>query len=262
MPTRTSGLARYQRIGCDCPANSQIGIAELFTWPGEGGSGLTTVGVYNITHGTDTPARFGFNYGKVVGLVTAGVEPDDNGEYTITSGSFSISQAQLVERVRVTLWGVPADPSHDSLRQSPPAIKIDVGANTPQPKALWQHLQIEPAAFLTAPPRCSADPLRFKIRGDSWENQDKFDEYTVSADKDGTPFQMEGCDRVPFNPSAGLETQLHSTANPTGLGIDITVPQPKDAYAIGSAHVRKVRMTFPKRCRLTPPRPRGSVPAP
>jgi hypothetical protein len=239
------------RAGSDCPANTQIGVAEIWAWAGAGGAGLTTVGIYNLTHGNDTPARFGFNYAKVVGLITGGVKPDANGEYTLSGNSFSISQAELVEKVRVTLWGVPADESHDFTRQSPPSIQINTGGpNRPQPKVDWEHLQIEPAAFLTAPPRCSPEPLAFKVRGDSWENKGAFDEHTVTADGNGTPFQMERCDRVPFNPGASLATQSHAAATPTGIGVDITVPQTKDAYAISSAHVRKVRMTFPKEVSL------------
>jgi hypothetical protein len=247
------------RAGSDCPAETQVGVAEIWAWAGAGGAGggesnvggLTTVGIYNITHGTDTPARFGFNFTKVVGLITAGVKPDANGEYTLSANSFSISQAELVEKVRVTLWGVPADESHDFMRQSPPSIQINTSRpNTPQPKADWEHLAIEPAAFLTAPPRCSGESSTFKVRADSWENLGVFDEHVLAADEEGTPFRMERCDRVPFNPSASLAPQSHAAATPTGIGVDITVPQSKDAYAISSAHVRKVRMTFPKEVSL------------
>jgi hypothetical protein len=239
------------RSGADCPANTQIGVAELWNRSGDSSIHQLSVGVYNITHGSDVPARFGFNYSKAVGLITPEVKPDKNGEYSISSASFSITQAELVEKVKVTLWGVPADPSHDFLRQSPPGIQINTPTpNTPQPKANWQHLAIEPAAFLTAPPRCPADPLAFKVRGDSWENIGKFDEHILTTDVNGTPFQMEGCSKVPFNPSTSLSTQSHAAAAPTGLDVDITMPQSKDAYSIAQAHLKKVRMTFPKEVSL------------
>jgi hypothetical protein len=236
------------RSGADCPANSQIGVVEIRTWAGAGGPGDTTVGIYNIAHGPDVAARFGFNYVKVLGLITARVRP---GDYGITSGALSISQAEAIESVRVKLWGVPSDPSHDTLRQHPPSIQINTSQfNTPQAKS--EASSAPPVPFLTAPRSCTDKPLSFTIRGDSWENQGKFDSVTVNTDEDGTPLIMEGCERVPFKPSASARPLAHSADAPTGLAVDVNVEQPEDPYGIGPADVRKVKMAFPDGVSVSP----------
>lgn len=226
--------------GAQCPVESQVGVAEILLW-GQAGPAPVVVGVFNIAHGTDVPARFGFNYTGVLGLISVGVDPTD---YSISSGSLSTSQAATFRSARVVLWGVPADPAHDTLRQGT-AGQVGVnGFNRPSLTPYPSQAALTP--FLTAPPRCSAGPLKFTIRGDSWENPGKYAEETVTADSDGTPFLMSGCERVPFQPSTDVAPSAHSADTPTGLDVDITVPQPKDPYGIASAHVRKVKTTLPQ----------------
>src|SRR5262249_9461110 len=157
-----------------------------------------------------------------------------------SSGSFSIAQGEAVQRVRIKLWGVPSDPSHDSLRQGPFGL-ISAFPNSP---ATHRYASTaSPTAFLTAPTNCSTTPLKFTVRADSWENPGKFDVHTATADEDGTPFNMADCDRVPFTPTAASNSLAHSADAPTGLAVDIAVPQPVDAYGLAQAHVRKVKMT-------------------
>jgi hypothetical protein len=233
-------LASPGHGGAECPVESQIGVAEITVWNTKGPVDFA-VGIFNISHGPDVPARFGFNYSGVLGLITAAVNPED---YTISSGTFSAGQGAAVESVRTTIWGVPADPSHDTLRQGPNGGIAVNNFNTPSTNSYSSPAARTPV--LTAPPRCSAEPLEFTIRGDSWENKGKYVEATVSADVDGTPFRMEGCARVPFQPTAEVTPSSHSADTPTSLDATIAVPQPDDPSGIASADVRKVRMTFPE----------------
>ena len=230
--------------GAKCPVESQVGVAEVRVW-GSAGPFSVVVGIFNISHGTDVPARFGFNYAGVVGLIGSEVDPSD---YHIQSGSHSISQGSVIESVRSTIWGVPAEHSHDTLRQGPGGSVAVTSFNTPSTNSYSSPAPLTPV--LTAPPRCPDAPLPFTVSGDSWENPGKFDEKTVTADVDGTPFLMSGCERVPFQPGTEVAPSVHSADTPTGLDVDITVPQPKDPYGIASAHVRKVKTTLPEGMRV------------
>jgi hypothetical protein len=235
--------------GADCGVGTQVGVAEIAAWA-SGGLTHVKVGVFNLSHGPDVPAVFGFNFTNVVGIITARVRP---GDYGISSGSFSISQAEAVESVRLTLWGVPADPSHDTLRQGPPhPLQLGPGElfNAPQTTALSTEAPRVP--FLTSPPRCTDEPLAFTIRGDSWEHPGAFDTRKVSADEDGTPFAFDGCENVPFQPSVDVRPLAHAADGPTGLNVDLRVPQPQDPDGIASAHVRRVKVTFPEGVSVSP----------
>ena len=231
--------------GADCAMTSQVGYAEIVAW-GPNGRTNFSVAVFNIAHGTDVPARFGFNFNSVVGLINARVRPDD---YGISSGGFSLSQGEYLESARVIIWGVPADRSHDTMRQNH-RLALNVNDfNKPQvPAPNISPLSLEPPAkpLLSLPSTCSEEPLSFTVRGDSWENPDKFDERTLTADEDGTPFVFEGCERLSFNPSAVVRPLAHTADSPSGLDVDITVPQPQDAYGLAPSHVRNVRTVLPK----------------
>jgi len=230
--------------GARCEVGSQVGLAEIVAWA-DGGQQEFKVGIFNMSHGADIPARFGFNFSNVIGLITAGVRP---GDYGISSGGFSISQAEAVESVKVILWGVPSDPSHDWLRQyhtSSVSGSPEHLFDSPQPESYRRSTGLPRTPFLTLPPACTGEPLSFTIRGDSWEHPGSYDSKTVTADEDGTPLTMERCDRIGFAPTADVQPLSHTADAPTGVDVEVGVPQPQDADGLASAHVRKVKMTFP-----------------
>src|SRR5262249_22503758 len=60
--------------GDACPLGAQVGIAEIDVLGGEPG-GRSLHGIYNIAHGPETPARFGFNILSAVVLIEPRVRP-------------------------------------------------------------------------------------------------------------------------------------------------------------------------------------------
>lgn len=235
--------------GADCPVASQVGTAEIDAWSSTASPQRINIGVFNIAHGPDVPAKFGFKFSSVVGIITARVRP---GEYGISSGSFSISQGELIEGVRLRLWGVPADHSHDWSRQDH-RQSIQAQFNSPQPtNPYFRTIQTPARPFLTSPTSCSEQPVSFTLRGDSWEHPGKYDTKTVTADEHGVPFAFEGCQRLGFNPSSQVRPLAHSADGPSGVDVDLTVPQPQDPDGLSPAHVRQVKMTFPQGVSVSP----------
>ncbi|MFL5872178.1 MAG: hypothetical protein ACJ75T_01710 [Solirubrobacterales bacterium] len=244
------GVSNPGQGGANCPMASQVGTAEITAWASPTTQTKVVVGLFNISHGPDVPARFGFKYSAVVGLISARVRP---GDYGISSGGLAISQGESVESVRVTLWGVPGDPSHDSMRQDrSPAILVGEAFNTPQPPEFYRSLQGEPRPFLTAPTSCSEDPVSFTVRGDSWEHPGLFDEETLTTDEDGTPLTFEGCEKLGFDPSVVVSPTTREADAPSGLKVDVHVPQPQDPDGLATAHVRKVKVTLPQGMSVSP----------
>jgi hypothetical protein len=224
-----------------CPTASQIGVAELYL---NNGSELNlSVPVFNIAHGPNVPARFGFESFNVIGVITARVRP---GDYGVSSGSFSITQAMSVRAVRLHIWGVPADPIHDRMR-TPGETKIFAGSgvNRPSPPGGGATTDSPRAPFLTNPTSCADDPVSFTMRGDSWEHPGAYDTHTVAADEAGVPFKFDGCNRLAFDPTIDAVPGSHAAGVPTGLGVDIKVPQPQDPDGLATAHVKKVVTRLP-----------------
>ncbi|TMK58545.1 MAG: hypothetical protein E6G51_01990 [Actinobacteria bacterium] len=241
----TAQLVNKGLGGAACPVSSQVGYAEIVVnWDGIPPT-LSRVGLFNLAHGPEVPARFGFNYSNVLGLISARVRP---GDYGISSGSMAISNAQKVETVRVTLWGVPADSSHDMLRSKEvQQLKGEAG----QPSEVYVQkgpisTDTDRFPFLTAPTSCADAPAFFKVRGDTWENPGVWEERTFTEDEEGVPFKFEGCGKLPFSPSASAKLSTSGTDSPAGLTVDVDVPQPQDPDGLAEAHVRKVKVTLPE----------------
>ncbi|WP_445148330.1 hypothetical protein [Baekduia sp. Peel2402] len=222
----------------DCPLSSQVGYAEVRV-DGDSGPGTAVVGVFNLAHGPDVPARFGFNYIGTVALIDGRVRP---GDYGISAGSISISQALAVESVKLTLWGVPADPSHDAFR----------GGIVDPTQPVQSIPDIVRVPFFSSPTSCTDTPVSFTMRGDSWQNRGVFDTRTTTVDSDGTPFIFEGCDRLPFNPTADVKALSRVADSPTALSVDLKVPQSKEPDGLSTAHVRTVKMTMPQGMSVSP----------
>ena len=214
-----------------CPIGAQLGVVKVNL---NGGGTDNYASVYNLSHGPEVPARFGFNLFGAVVLIEPRVRP---GDYGISAGSVSISQALTLHSVEITLWGVPADSSHDAFRGakgSPFLVPSPAPAGLPR------------TAFMANPTACSEAPVSFTARGDSWDNPGIFDVETLTADDDGTPFVFEGCEDLPFAPTADVSPQSRSAQSPSGLDVEIELPQSDDPDALATAALKKVEMTFPE----------------
>lgn len=222
-----------------CSVETQIGVVEITTVNG-GNFATFSVPLSNIVPGSGEPARFGFNFNNVLATIVAHVRP---GDYGISSGSLRISEAEPLRDVRVKLWGIPADPAHDSER-GVGAIPLPGDPGTPSSQPLLP--------FLTNPTSCTETPVAFNTTANSWQNPGRTIAATRTADPDGTPFLFDGCEQLPFRPQMEASTLSRATESPTGLNVDLTVPQNESPTGRASAHVRKVKLTLPQGMSVSP----------
>jgi hypothetical protein len=244
IPTCTAAELASPGVGISqCPIGSQVGVARVITtqYP-------MIRGVYSIAHGPEVAARLGMNVSNAVVLIDAHVRP---GDYGVSSGTAAVSQGATFERVNLTLWGVPADPSHDYLR-SPNGGFVVANTGDDDEQQFPVPSPAPPVAFLSLPTSCDDTPASFTVRGDSWEHPGIFDVRTLSADSEGTPFVFDGCEKLPFAPSASVQPRSHSAESPTGLDLDLEVPQSNGPKELVTAHVRRVKMTFPEGMTVSP----------
>jgi hypothetical protein len=223
----TVELINADRGYAGCSLNSQVGTATI-----EGVGAY--VGLFNLVHDAHTPALLGFNYLGVTAIIRANVRPSDFG---ISSGSETISQTQPITGIELHLWGVPADPAHDSERGPLPGGESNPSTAPRIP-------------FLTNPTSCSPDA--FVVRGDSWADPGDFDSVSVAQDLNGTPFVFEGCESLPFSPRIAVQPLTEKADAPTGLNVDLTVPQDEAPDGLATSDLRRTVVSLPQGISISP----------
>jgi hypothetical protein len=217
-----------------CPVASQVGIARVYLANGAWTPTGSEVPVYNVVPPADKPAIFAFNFNGAVVKITPSIRPGDHG-VTIDSGV--ISQGALVFGAKVTLWGVPADRAHDVNRWEP---KFG-GFLVERPGV--SHSERKP--FLSLPTSCPGRPETLTARLDGWASIGQFTSRELTTDANDVPLTNVGCERLPFAPSVAAEAPSRTVESPTGLDVELKVPQAESPDGLSTAHVRDVTVTLP-----------------
>ena len=150
-----------------CPVTTVVGTATI-----EGGTPSHSP-VYNLSHGPSSPGLFGFVSNGVPVFLEGIVRP---GDYGVSALSPRTSQAIFITDARVELWGVRADPSHDSKRG-----QNEQPASRPLP----------PTPFITSPTSCPAQPQVFTASTTYWRPYPE-SRLSTGVDAAGTPFVFSG----------------------------------------------------------------------
>ncbi len=99
-----------------CPDASQIGIVTVYLVPPLDTEGFVrhTVPLYNLVPKPGVPAEFG---AAVIGIPLILIPSvRTGGDYGLDVQVSNVSQLEVVRGGSVTVWGVPADPGHDTER--------------------------------------------------------------------------------------------------------------------------------------------------
>ena len=222
-----------------CPIDSQIGIAELFL---EGGENPFPVPLYNTVPPPGVAAQFGFNFSSVRAFIDSKLVPDPAapGGYTLESDSIRISQGLPLNGITLTLWGVPAEPSHDPQRSE--VGGVSVGVASPGTRL----------AFLDNPTSCPGTPGSFSLESDSWQEPGLFHQAAFDHDPSGDPLTIQGCEDVPFEASIRAQPTSHEADSPSGLGVTVTVPQNQNPDGLASADLKSASVTLPEGMAINP----------
>jgi hypothetical protein len=238
----TSPHVASEVIVNECPAASAIGVATVqFTDP-EGEYLTVTAPVFSVTPLPGEPARFGF---KAAGIESAflDVSVRTGNDYGVTITSENITELVSLLSVRLTIWGVPGDKRHDISRGwecmygfgSCPVTQT----STPPP-------------FLVLPSSCE-NHLSSTISAVSWSAEGK------PAEESGlVPFDpgsgIDGCNRLPFAPEVRVTPDGQAGSSPTGLNVDVHVPQTAilNGASLAESSVRGISVTLPEGVAVNP----------
>jgi hypothetical protein len=231
----------------ECPSQSAIGVAVVSVRePNLAGALTFSVPLFNLEPSTGEPARFGF----FVLLGNAPVYLDTvlrtGGDYGVTVNVNNITQTAAFLSSEVTFWGVPGDPRHDNARNWRCLEETRSEPAEGPCKALEES---HPPAFLSIPTSCSHELLKTTIEGDSWLAPGDRQEYPTE------PMQMlDGCNQLPFSPSIKVTPDGRAGSTPTGLNVDVHVPQEgsKNGAGLSSSNIKAIEVKLPEGVALNP----------
>jgi hypothetical protein len=239
----------------NCPENTQVGVAEVTTLGLE-----LRLPLWNIVPAPGSPAMFGFFVLVDPVTVTATVRPEEApggtglGGYGINLHLKSVSQGLPLEGAGMTFWGNPADESHDAERGN---CLLGSEGFVPMP-AEPCTLEGPAKPFMVLPSTCTGQPLVTRVHVTSWANEKDSAEY-LTHDAEGNPYALEGCEELPFsgNLATGLET--NATDSPTGLTVDLQVPQNENATGLAAAQLKHAEVALPPGVSVNPSAANGLV---
>ena len=229
-----------------CPLDSQVGTASLVVNVGYQLYHLV-VPVYNLTPNQGETAKLGFSalVFKIQAVVS--VRPGDYGIRTeVKNADAALGD---VDSVALTLWGVPANATHDSQRG---LLCTEVGdceycdqtgcgeGRGPSSSG------VQDLPFLRNPTECTSVPLTATLSVRSWEDPEAL--HTASADVG----PITGCEHLGFEPTISVQPLLSQASSPSGYTVDLKVPQNDNPEGVASADVRKAVVTLPQGVVLSP----------
>jgi hypothetical protein len=243
-----------------CPADTAMGVATVSVAVGvpNGRAGLSlghtemTVPVFNVEPQVGEPARFGFYLPLAEFGVLIDTSLRSGGDYGITSTTANISQTASFLGAQVTLWGVPGDPRHDAsrgwscLEENSESISAETLASIGNP-CVAQGAS-HPPAFLDLPTSCTG-PLQTSVEADSWAEPGAFRSFESQPEP-----ALDGCSHLQFVPQIKVSTDGQEASKPTGLTVDVHVPQEGQLNGAGLAqsNIKDIAVTLPEGVTLNP----------
>jgi hypothetical protein len=234
-----------------CPEDTTVGVAVVTVQePASVGTATIVEPISNLEPRRGEPARFGFNVVIANTPVFIDTSVATGSDYAVTAKVSNVTQLSSFLSAETTFWGVPGDARHDKQRgwgciyeaRGAPGVG---GQQTCQP-ARQEH----PAPFLSMPTRCDT-PLQSSMSYDSWQQPGVFQQAKGLVQ----PLQaLSGCNRLQFLPEIQVKPDGQEAARPSGLNLDVHVPQQVDENAGGpvSSNIRDISVAFPQGVTVNP----------
>ncbi len=226
--------------------------------------------IYNIVPEPGVAAELGFI--DLTGnshVLYASVAPTPSG-YVLRSSSREIPQA-LLTSIAVEIYGDPAarDRATEALNKLIAEKKPPVYSYAQNPADF---------AMFTNPEDCSGEPLQTTIHMDSWQAPGTYnadgtpnfaDPNWVSSSSESPP--VTGCEALaglfnpeitalPQRPAEGNQSALeanHRADSPTGLEVDLKVPQSEGVESLGTPPLRNAEVALPEGVTVNPSQANG-----
>jgi hypothetical protein len=242
-PNATPRCTEVQFEGGSCPDATAVGTVTVITGTlSAPNPSAQTSPIYNLVPPPGAPAALGFDavglgiFEHILGRVRTG------GDYGLSATIPDLPQRGIVLGAITTLWGNPSDPSHDQARGG--CIFRGFGTSCPVPPT--------GTAFLTMPSACSG-PLTTTISADSWQSPGAFvNAGSQTHDPYGNPVGVSGCSTLDFTPSISVQPDTSVADSPSGLSVDLKIPQNTDLNTLAEASLKDAVVTLPAGMAVNP----------
>jgi hypothetical protein len=239
-PTAIRTCTPVQLQNATCPVDSQIGTLELVFRAVPAFTNTFTAPVFNMVPPPGETAVFGIKATLLSANIVVSVGPD----YRLHARVSNVKTGTELTRESLTLWGVPAEPSHDAERGS----KFNCEQFTGEPERHCREGGFStgenPAAFLVNPTQCTPAPLTANVYVESWEGARSESSTAVGP--------YTGCDSLRFEPTIALQPEQTQATTPTGYEVDLKVPQSEGAEGLATADLRDAVVRLPAGIVLSP----------
>lgn len=215
--------------GGGCPQDAQIGIA------------VTHIYSFNFTYHEPIFNMSPPEQGAVARLglyvasspVTIDVQVRSEGDYGLDSMLRGVGATEQVVAAETTIWAVPAADEHDNERLTVEEAFNGATNSPPRPSGLPDELP-----FLTNPTRCGVSQ-EVRVAVASYQEPDR-----VSSAGANLP-PLSGCGKLNFAPTFSVNPTTRSTASPSGLDAELTLPQDESLDGFATSHLKDATVTLP-----------------
>jgi hypothetical protein len=253
-------MADLASEGVGCPTSSQVGVVTTFFVGSSVGERVRYLApVYNMVPADGGTAELSFPVQIVAQPVIVSVRTD--GDYGLTAQTRNISEFLRFDGLTLTLWGVPADPRHDSERFTPQEGSVGLGAKRPGgPNGEPLPDSAPLTGYFTNPTQCSG-PVYATIDTDSWTNPGPFaadgrpelaGPNWVTASTPMYPDGVTGCNHLRFNPSIEVTPDTAQADSPSGYSVALRVPQSTNPNDLVSSALKDATATLPQGLAINP----------
>jgi hypothetical protein len=227
----------------ECEAKTAIGVATITYDTPKAGFTTGTVPVFNVEPRAGEPARFGFEILKTPTFIDTSVRA--GGDYGVTVTVPNITEIVGFISSKVTFWGVPGDPSHDNSRGWRCTLEGETtgcSANV-----------AKPPPFLSMPTSCTG-PMSTTVQADSWAEPDPAHPFEPPLFAEYQMGGLDSCNRLQFSPEIRVTPDGTEASKPTGLNVDVHVPQTAALNAEGLAEsaVKDITVALPEGVAVNP----------
>jgi hypothetical protein len=244
-PSATPRCSEAEFETVTCPDDTAVGITNYtltrFAFPAQAGSAV----LYNVEPPPGSPASFAF---EPLGLgfffhILGGIDPGSN--YSLSAHTNDIMEFGGAAEVSVDLWGDPSDPGRDFARGSC-VNTFKEGQPCPVPA--------DPTPVLDMPTACSSS-LETSVTATSWQDENPGGPVTRSTDvtdAEANPTGVTNCESLEFNPTLKARPTTNVADSPSGLEVDLHVPQSNSQDTLAVSHLKGAVVTLPEGIALNP----------
>jgi hypothetical protein len=273
-PTDVPRCTQSEFAVLSCPTDSQIGFS--FIDIGEAGTeDLFVQPLYNLVPPPDELALWGtFTPFVPLPAIFTAISARTDSDYGLDLRTFGIpSTPASPPRFAIVTWGVPAEPKYDQLRYPATLAEteqtfhysVDCSSTLPNPFAdllasliknrdfpaecevpstlVGFSANYPPVPYFSNPTTCSG-PLTASIETVAFDLERDF---LTSAYP-----ETIGCDQLSFDPSLTAKPTTVDADSPSGIDVDVRVPQSLGATTLSPSHIRGVSVRLPEGFTINP----------